>query len=138
MKISACKTSASPSQPQSVALTGDDQKAFCSSPSGLLNPRRLASAAPIGAFRTSGAVSSGLFSYPHAACAYGSGRWLRCVLPLSTPWWTVARPLTLIHVNGWRMSCSGFPGTITIAKPSGNSCQTSGQNKPTRINLTQL
>ena len=26
---------------------GDDQKAFCSSPSGLLNPRRLASAAPI-------------------------------------------------------------------------------------------
>ena len=44
---------------------GDDQKTFCSSPSGLLNPRRLASAAPIGAFRTSGAVPSGLFSRPH-------------------------------------------------------------------------
>ena len=30
-----------------MADKGDDQKAFCSSPSGLLNPRRLASAAPI-------------------------------------------------------------------------------------------
>ena len=63
---------------------------------------------------------------------------LRCVLPSSTPWWTVARPWTLIHVNGWRMSCSGYPGTRTTVKLSVNSCQTSGQNRPTRINLTQL
>ena len=67
-----------------------------------------------------------------------TGTMQRCVLPSSTPWWTVARPWTLIHVNGWRMSCSGYPGTKTIAKPSGNSCQTSGQNKASRINLTQL
>ena len=66
-----------------------------------------------------------------------TGTMLRCVLPSSTPWWTVARPWTLIHVNGWRMSCSGYPGTRTTVKPSVNSCQTSGQNKPTRINLTQ-
>ena len=32
---------------QTSFSTGDYQKAFCSSPSGLLNPRRLASAAPI-------------------------------------------------------------------------------------------
>lgn len=62
---------------------------------------------------------------------------LRCVLPSSTPWWTVARPWTLIHVNGWRMSCSGYPGTRTTVKPSVNSCQTIGQNKTTRINLIQ-
>ena len=66
-----------------------------------------------------------------------TGTMLRCVLPSSTPWCTVARPCTLIHMNGWRMSCSGYPGTRTTVKPSVNSCQTSGQNKPTRINLTQ-
>ena len=66
-----------------------------------------------------------------------TGTMLRCVLPSSTPWWTVARPWTLIHVNGLWMSCSGYPGTRTTAKPSVNSCQASGQNKPTRINLTQ-
>ena len=63
---------------------------------------------------------------------------LRCVLLSSTPWWTVARPWTLIHVNGWRMSSSVYLGTRTTVKLSGNSCQTNGQNKPTRINLTQL
>lgn len=63
---------------------------------------------------------------------------LRCVLPSSTPWWTVASPWTLIHVNGWRMSSSVNLGTRTTVKLSGNSCQTNGQNKPTRINLTQL
>ena len=62
---------------------------------------------------------------------------LRCVLPSSSSWWTVARPWTLIHVNGWRMSCSGYPGTRTTVKLSGNSCQTSGQSKTTRINLIQ-
>ena len=67
-----------------------------------------------------------------------TGTMLRCVLPSSTLWWTVARPWTLIHVNGWRMSCIGYPGTRTTVKLSGNSCQTSGQNRPTRINLTQL
>ena len=67
-----------------------------------------------------------------------TGTMLRCVLPSFTPWWTVAMPWTLIHVNGWRMSCSGYPGTRTTVKLSGNSCQTSGQNKPSRINLTQL
>ena len=36
-----------------------------------------------------------------------TGTMLRCVLPSSTPWWTVARPWTLIQVNGWRISCSG-------------------------------
>lgn len=61
-----------------------------------------------------------------------TGTMLQCVLPSSTPWWTVARP----HVNGWRISCSGYPGTRTTVKPSVNSCQTSGQNKPTRIYLT--
>ena len=66
-----------------------------------------------------------------------TGTMLRCVLPSSTPWWTVARSWTLIHVNGWRMSCSGYPGTRTTVKLSMNSCQTSGQNRPTRINLTQ-
>ena len=66
-----------------------------------------------------------------------TGTMLRCVLPSSTPWWTVARLWTLIHVNGWRMSCSGYPGTRTTVKLSVNSCQTSGQNKPTRINLIQ-
>ena len=66
-----------------------------------------------------------------------TGTMLRCVLPSSTTWWTVARPSTLIHVNGWRMSCSGYPGTRTTVKPSVNSCQTSGQNKTTRINLMQ-
>ena len=65
------------------------------------------------------------------------GTMLQCVLSSSSPWWTVARPWTLIHVNEWRMSCSGYPGTRTTVKPSVNSCQTSGQNKPTRINLTQ-
>ena len=67
-----------------------------------------------------------------------TGTMLRCVLPSSTPWWTVARPWTLIHVNGWRMSCFGYPGTRTSVKPSVSSCQTSGQNRPTRIKLTQL
>ena len=67
-----------------------------------------------------------------------TGTMLRCVLPSSTPWWTVARPWTLIHVNEWRISCSGYPGTRTTVKLSMNSCQTSGQNRPTRINLTQL
>ena len=67
-----------------------------------------------------------------------TGAMLRCVLPSSTPWWTVARPWTLIHVNGWRISCSGYPGTRTTVKLFGNSCQTIGQNRPTRINLTQL
>ena len=66
-----------------------------------------------------------------------TGTMLRCVLPSSTPWWTVARPWTLIHVNGWRMSCSGYPGTRTTVNPSVNSCPTSGQNKTTRINLIQ-
>ena len=66
-----------------------------------------------------------------------TGTMLRCVLPSSTPWWTVAMPRTLIHVNGWRMSCSGYPGTRTTVKPSMNSCQASGQNKTTRINLMQ-
>ena len=66
-----------------------------------------------------------------------TGTMLQCVLPSSTHWWTVAGPWTLIHVNGWRMSCSGNPGTRTTVKPSVNSCQTSGQNKPTRINLIQ-
>lgn len=56
----------------------------------------------------------------------------------SIPWWTVARPWTLIHVNGWRMSYSGYPGTRITVKSSVNSCQTSGQNNPSRINLTQL
>ena len=28
-----------------------------------------------------------------------TGTMLRCVLPSSSPWWTVARPWTLIHVN---------------------------------------
>ena len=36
-----------------------------------------------------------------------TGTMLQCMLPSSTLWWTVARPWTLIHVNGWRMSCSG-------------------------------
>ena len=67
-----------------------------------------------------------------------TGTMLRCVLPSSTPWWAVAMPWTLIHVNGWRMSCSGYPGTRTTVKPSVNSCQISGQNRPTRINLTHL
>ena len=57
-----------------------------------------------------------------------TGTMLRCVLTSSTPWWTVARPWTLIHVNGWRMSCSGYPGTRTTVKLSGNFNQTSGQN----------
>ena len=57
-----------------------------------------------------------------------TGTMLQCVLPPSTPWWTVAGPWTLIHVNGRRMSCSGYPGTRTTVKLSGNSCQTSGQN----------
>ena len=67
-----------------------------------------------------------------------TGTMLRCVLPSSTPWWTVARPWTLIHVNAWRMSCSGYPGTRTTVKPSVNSCQASGQNKITRINLIDM
>ena len=67
-----------------------------------------------------------------------TGTMLRCVLPSSIPWRTVARPWTLIHVNGWRLFCSGYQGTRTTVKLSGNSCQTSGQNRPTRINLTQL
>ena len=66
-----------------------------------------------------------------------TGTMLQCVLPPSTPWWTVAGPWTLIHVNVRRMSCSGYPGTRTTVKLSGNSCQTSRQNKPTIINLIQ-
>ena len=66
-----------------------------------------------------------------------TGTMLRCVLPSSSSWWTVARPWTLFYVNGWRMSCSGYPGTRTTVKLSMNSCQTSGQNKTTRINLIQ-
>ena len=66
-----------------------------------------------------------------------TGTMLRCMLPSSSSWWTVARPWTLIHVNGWRMSCSGYPGTRTTVKLSGNSCQTSGQSKTTRISLIQ-
>ena len=53
----------------------------------------------------------------------------RCVLPSSTPWWTVARPWTLIHVNGWRMSCSGYPGTRTTVKLSGNPARQVGKAK---------
>ena len=50
----------------------------------------------------------------------------------------LARRWTWIRVNGWRMSCSGSLVTRTTAKPSVNSCPTSGLNKPTRINLNQL
>jgi len=71
------------------------------------------------------------------SCSVGTTM-LRYVLPSSTPWWTVARHWTLTRVNGWRMSCSGSPVTRIIAKPSVNSCPTSGLNKPTRINLNQL
>ena len=67
-----------------------------------------------------------------------TGMMLRCVLSSSSPWWTVARPWTLFFVNGWRMSCSGYPGTRTTVKLSGNSCQISGQSRPTRIKLAQL
>ena len=55
-----------------------------------------------------------------------------------TSWSVAARLWGETRVNGWRMCCSGSPGTRIIAKPSVNSCPTSGQSKPTRINLTQL
>ena len=71
------------------------------------------------------------------SCSVGTTM-LQYVPPSSTPWWTVARHWTLTRVNGWRMSCSGYPETRIIAKPSVNSCPTSRLNKPTRINLTQL
>ena len=63
---------------------------------------------------------------------------LQYVPPSSTPWWTAARHWTLTRVNGWSMSCSGYPETRIIAKSSVNSCPTSGLNKPTRTNLGQL
>ena len=47
------------------------------------------------------------------------------------------KPRTLIHVNGWRMSCSGYPGTRITVKPSVNSCLASGENKTTKINFIQ-
>ena len=43
---------------------GDDQKAFCSSPSGLLNPRSLASAAPIRGISHLWCGPFGTFSHP--------------------------------------------------------------------------
>ena len=44
---------------------GDDQKAFCSSPSGLLYPRGLASAAPIRGISHLRCGPFGTFSHPH-------------------------------------------------------------------------
>ena len=47
---------------------GDDQKAFCSSPSGSLTPADVRLLPLLGALRTSGAVPSGLLGQP--LCKY--------------------------------------------------------------------
>ena len=47
---------------------GDDQKDFCSAPSGSLTPADLRLRPLLGAFRTSGAVPSGLLGQP--LCKY--------------------------------------------------------------------